>query len=614
MRARHSRKSDPNPADLVGVGFTLGPLIHAKVPIAYRRQPTDPDYRKLRVFAADPAKSRLEGNIVVANVAYEPLEVGPSGNLFEVRSEDADGKTVWQRADLEAHHIILRQGYEPSEADPCFHQQMVYAVSSMVHRSFRHALGRQIGWGGKAATTGKLLIYPFGLREEENAYYDADAGELRFGYFQAKAPIGRTLKDGYVFTALSHDVVAHELTHALLDGLRAHFLIPSGPDVAAFHEAFADLVALFHHFQYREALRDAIGRGRGDLRDPKACFLFQIAQQFGQAGGAEALRSGLIDRTYDKQLECHDLGEVLLATVFDAFCTVYRRKVARYLRLATGGSGVLLPGELHPDLIEALADKVAKLAEQFLSVLIRAIDYCPPVDIHFGEFLQAMVTADRELVRDDPWGFREALVDAFRERKVELRNVKNLSEGALVWKPPEIDIPPIQALSFANLQFAGEPGRPMDPAEVVRQACALGSVAVDPRYMEEFGLVAPDSKRLGDMNVDLPQIESVRTVRRAGPDGSLAFDLVAEISQRCTVPRRPGRRGYSYHGGSTVIVGPDGEVRLVIRKSVVGEDRRERRRQFLEDPRAQRFWDVRDESYVLRGNVGKLLHVSGMHE
>ena len=53
------------------------------------------------------------------------------------------------------------------------------------------------------------------------------------------------MKGESVFTCLSHDVIVHELTHALLDGLRPHFTIPTQIDVLAFHEAFADLIACF---------------------------------------------------------------------------------------------------------------------------------------------------------------------------------------------------------------------------------------------------------------------------------------------------------------------------------------------------------------------------------
>ena len=63
-----------------------------------------------------------------------------------------------------------------------------------------------------------------------------------------------------VFTCLSHDIIAHEVTHAIIDGIRTYFTQPSNPDVLAFHEAFADLAALFNHFVAKKAQND--GRDR----------------------------------------------------------------------------------------------------------------------------------------------------------------------------------------------------------------------------------------------------------------------------------------------------------------------------------------------------------------
>jgi hypothetical protein len=57
-----------------------------------------------------------------------------------------------------------------------------------------------------------------------------------------------------------------------------------------------------------------------------------------------------------------------------------------------------------------------------------------------------------------------------------------------------------------------------------------------------------------------------------------------------------------------VIIDADGEIRYTIVKSVAGTGRRERRLEFLEDPRAAQFWQVRNNAYVLKGSVAQLLH------
>ena len=45
---------------------------------------------------------------------------------------------------------------------------------------------------------------------------------------------------------------------------------------------------------------------------------------------------------------------------------------------------------------------------------IRALDYLPPVDVTFGEYLRALITADFDLVADDRYNYRVAFIDAFR--------------------------------------------------------------------------------------------------------------------------------------------------------------------------------------------------------
>jgi len=74
-------------------------------------------------------------------------------------------------------------------------------------------------------------------------------------------------------------------------------------------------------------------------------------------------------------------------------------------------------------------------------------------------------------------------------------------------------------------------------------------------------------------------VESVRSLRRIGPDGQVRFDLVAEVTQEVTV--RADGAPVCLCGGSTLFIGPDGDVRLVVRKGVTNADRRRRQVEFL---------------------------------
>lgn len=602
------------PEEWAGLGtrFVLGENVARVPPPPVKRQSKDPLYRPLRIFAIDPATSRLEGSVALVNVPYEPLEPGPVGRLFKVDNYDGAQQVHYRRIDLDDKAVLMKDGQDPTPSDPRFHQQMVYAVCSNVYSTFRSALGRHIAWGFKRKQEPeRLYIRPHAFLGQ-NAYYDERLGELNFGYYRANEGLAtdRTLPGGFVFTCLSQDVIAHELTHAILDGLRSNFSIPSGPDVIAFHEAIADLVALFQHFSYKEVVRAAIASSGGKIE--KAKFLTDLAHQFGHASGKNAAQRSAIDteppKLYDKELESHELGGILVSAVFEAFLTVYRRKTARYIRLATNGSGVLPEGSLSPDLQSVLADKASTLASQFLSIVIRAIDYCPPVDLRFGEYLRAMITADFDLVPDDVWGYREALIDAFLRRNIYPRNVSSLSEDALLWRPTARPCGPIIALDFAHLQFQGDPASAAGPQELRRQACVLGEFVTRPEHMEEFGLVGNNDPRLAGSSVDPPSVESIRSARRVGPDGQIVFDLVAEVIQRCVMPRQNGKLGFEFFGGATMILGPEGEIRYAISKSVIGTGRLARRQEFLESTAGQRYWQVEGEKHVPKGQLFRMLH------
>ena len=76
----------------------------------------------------------------------------------------------------------------------------------------------------------------------------------------------------------------HETTHALVDGLHRYFNTPSNPDVFAFHEAFADVVALLQRFSNQELMQRQMRVCEGKLIH-KNSLLGQMAKQFGEASG-----------------------------------------------------------------------------------------------------------------------------------------------------------------------------------------------------------------------------------------------------------------------------------------------------------------------------------------
>jgi hypothetical protein len=416
-----------------------------------------PTFRRLRGYSFDPSLSVQLDTALVNEAVFkinweEHLEKGPVGEYLEVVDFDPASNCFYAPVDLNNHYVLAQDGLLPSESNPQFHQQMVYAVTMTTIQNFEKALGRRTLWssyrdGKEREFLQRLRIYPHALRQA-NAYYSPKKKALLFGYFPASDDnTGDHIPNGLVFTCLSHDIIAHETTHALLDGMHRRFIEASHPDTLAFHEAFADIVALFQHFSFPEVLRQQIAKTRGDLASQS--LLGQLAQQFGKAiGQYGALRDAIggfdekenmwkprrpNPNDYQTVTEPHARGAILVAAVFEAFLSIYKCRVADILRIASNGTGILTPGELHPDLVNRLADEAAKAAQHVLNMCIRALDYCPPVDINFGDYLRAIITADTDLVPYDDLGYRIAFIEAFRRRGIYPRDIRVLSESSLCW-------------------------------------------------------------------------------------------------------------------------------------------------------------------------------------
>lgn len=398
---------------------------------------------------------------IMYKVPWEVLPVGPVGEYLEIVDYDPPSGCFYAPVDLDDARVLAQNGLAPSEGNPQFHQQMVYAVAMTTIDRFERALGRRAFWTDRILSGAdsderfvrRLRIYPHALRMA-NAYYSRRKGALLFGYFPGTEDrTSGQFPGGMVFTCLSHDVVAHETTHALLDGFHEHFMEATNPDVLAFHEAFADIVALFQHFTFPEVLAHQIARTRGDLHSEN--LLAQLASQVGHARGTHgALRDAIgkydiarkkwikheSDPTeLDRTLEVHARGAILVAAVFDAFLSIYKSRSHDLMRLASGGTGILPQGELHPDLVNRLAREASKAAGHVLNMCFRALDYCPPVDLTFGEYLRALITADLDLMPDDEHRYRVAFIEAFRRRGIYPRDVRTLSEDSLRWARPGED-------------------------------------------------------------------------------------------------------------------------------------------------------------------------------
>ena len=218
---------------------------------------------------------------------------------------------------------------------------------------------------------------------------------------------------------------------------------------------------------------------------------------------------------------------------------------------------------------------------------IRAIDYCPPVDMLLGEYLRALVTADAEMEPVDKWGYREALMRSFRRRRIFPTDVHFMTEDAVRWGAPEEPLT-IPGLAFRDLRFEGDPGRPANAKELERQAGILGRFVTDPRHAGFFRLIPPAAPRpKGIVQVSPAMVESIRIARRVSPDGRILFDTVAEVTQACTAEM--GGSLFDVVGGCTIVINQNGEVRYTIAKGVASKERLERQAKAMRGP-LKDFW------------------------
>jgi hypothetical protein len=415
-----------------------------------------PDRRRLQAFAFDPMSTRLSGRRVAIDVTFErDLQPGPVGELVQVVDYDGTRGVCYRPVDLDDPWILAQDGLRPTEGDPRTHQQVVYAVAMSVLERFERFLGRRFRWKKENA----LVLVPHAF-EGRNAFFDPHRRAVLFGYFRADAADpGANLPGQLMFTCLSTDIVAHEVSHAIVHRLRPYYMVPTNPDVFAWHEAFADLVALFHHFAFPEVIVDAVSQVQGDLS--KGAGILDLAREFGESTGrGKALRSALAvekpgPEAFARAVEAHERGACFVAGVFDAYLETYRRRIADLLRISTGGSGVLPAGRLHPDLVARIADEAVKNADRYLGIVVRAFDYLPVVDVTFGDVLRAIVTADRALYPDDASQFRATLVEALRRRGIYPTQISSLADEALAWPAPPVPMNLIDPWVHPALDLSG---------------------------------------------------------------------------------------------------------------------------------------------------------------
>lgn len=483
-------------------------------------QPTSRQHsRKLTIIAQDPAVENADGKILrsCVEVPMELLAPGPWGYRVQVIDYDASTEALFKPLEYQTKNGIPVDPYAKASDsvlinDPRFHAQNVYAITMRILARFEFALGRRVAWSFSGH---QLKIAPHAFADA-NAFYSARDEALLFGYFPTRD--GK----GTVFSCLSHDVVAHETTHALLDGLRERYTDPSSPDQAAFHEGFSDVVALLSVFALKDVVTAGLTRLAKKLstKPPKglvpqsvltadalrSSMLLAVAEEMGSELSAirgEPLRRSATlvpSKTYvddPEFLEPHRRGELLVAAMMNAFLAVWVDRLKPLGRIRGG----------YLDL-ERVAEEGARSADYLLTMAIRAIDYSTPVHMEFSDYLRALLTADLE-IRPDEGGFpfRRRLRESFAAFKIgDTSDGKGAEPG--VWYSPEQEDPDI---------------------ELVYDTTHFESLKCDPT--EVFRFVWENRGPLRLYEGAFTRVLSVRPCLRVGRDGFALHETVAEYIQ-----------------------------------------------------------------------------------
>ena len=609
----------------------------------------EPVSRQLKIFAFDPSlSSQFDmaniGEITISVPWEKDLKPGPVGEYIEVVDADPASGLFYKPVDLNAEWVLAQNGVAPSETNPLFHQQMVYAVAMTTIGHFERALGRVALWSAhrgegnerrsvraavahlsaRAARSQRVLqpgqegasVRLLPGRDQGRAQHagharlhlpvarhhrprdDARAARRRASTLQRadqsrRARLPRSLRRhrrALPALRLSGRAAQPDRQHARKPGQRE----PARPA--------------------RAAIRPGVGPRQRAARRAR-----RRQSEDGEVGGAHARRAG----ASTARSEPHDRGAILVAAVFGAFLKVYRSRTIDLYRIATEGTGVLREGDIPPDLASRLAEEAARCAQYVLQMCIRAIDYCPPVGITFGDYLRAIITADYDLNPDDFAGYRLAFVESFRQWGLHPAGMRSMSVDSLLWPDRRAAEEAVglfatqdelhalfveeQPINFPEQKVSSKVARPQThrlqawTLESDRYKTWLG-VEVDAatlwswlmkgkgrKLTKAFGLVVDEDnppptvfRSPSSINSVAVEVHSVRRALRRSPRGETVADLVVEITQRRRgyfdpdkqkemdkpgISHPPHEKGdFRYRAGCTVLMDPTTmEVRRVIR-------------------------------------------------
>jgi hypothetical protein len=365
---------------------------------------------RIRVFLNDPSG---RGDRLVPQDPPKATETGPWG--FRV-----EGKTPEPRA------------YAPDTPE-FLHWQLASALERG-----KRLWARRLPGAGAAWIPGPVLPAVPVAGTDLNAFYDRKA--LRF-FRDVDAKTGAIVQSGE-----SPDIATHEQGHAVLDTLRPDLWDAPHFEVAAFHEAFGDLAAIFVALAEPALATEAIAATKAD--PSRSNLVSRLAEELGAAlrdaygpDGAMpgALRDAVNAFHYEDPKTLPDSAPARsLSAEAHSFCRVMTGACWDILVAAFRAT----PGDDRAAALALAADKTARLA-------VAAAETAPSGADFFGRVARRIV---REAAAAGDADLARALVvDLFRRRLLaspEVPSDLRPDDDPGVVEPPD-GAPPSPALTRA---------------------------------------------------------------------------------------------------------------------------------------------------------------------
>jgi hypothetical protein len=299
-----------------------------------------------------------------------------------------------------------------------------FAVARMVLTMYERILRRPVPWQWNSpANTDPINLFPH-AGVTQNAYYSRTEKALKFFYFTKP---GDPPGSPYIYTCKSLDIVAHEMGHAVLDGLKPQWIgvLGNSPQTGGLHESFGDLTSIFLALSQLDQVEAVIAQTKSSLHDKT--FLSDLAEQFGLALGRP---NGLRNADNDLKLsevgtEVHAISQVFTGAMYDILADIFAF-------------------ERNP-LLKDDAAALYEAGQYLLFLLIRALIAAPDQKATYADVANAMlgiVTADHKPVQ-----YRNFIRNRFALREVVVSPTplsEDMAEGVTLTANIQDDVRAVQ--------------------------------------------------------------------------------------------------------------------------------------------------------------------------